>query len=96
MNQPKLVLLDPTYEAFTSGFGKHNVRAIAPQPKSLTSLRIGLLSNGAPTRSSPKSKPPVGSALKVKDQFGVDDGRGAEFPTRTLKFTQSAGRLVGL
>ena len=46
MTQEKLVLLDPTYEAFTSGLGKHNVKAIAPPPKSLTSLRLGLLSNG--------------------------------------------------
>ena len=46
MNQPKLVLLDPTYEAFTADLGKHNARAIAPPPKSLTSLRLGLLSNG--------------------------------------------------
>lgn len=46
MQQPKLVLLDPTYEAFTSGFDGRNVRAVAPPPKSLTSLRLGLLSNG--------------------------------------------------
>jgi len=46
MQQPKLELLDPTYEAFTSGFEDHNARAIAPPPTSLTSLRLGLLSNG--------------------------------------------------
>lgn len=41
-----LVLLDPTYEAFTDAPAKHNVRAIAPPPKSLKKLRVGLLSNG--------------------------------------------------
>ena len=46
MQQAKLVLLDPTYEAFTSGFDDRNVRAVAPPPESLTSLRLGLLSNG--------------------------------------------------
>ena len=41
-----LTLLDPTYEAFTAEPDKHNVRPIAPPPKSLKKLRVGLLSNG--------------------------------------------------
>lgn len=46
MDQPKLVLLDPTYEAFTGAMSEYNAKAIAPAPASLTSLRLGLLSNG--------------------------------------------------
>ncbi len=42
----KFVVLDPTYESFTRGLGARNEKAIAPAPRSLQGLRVGLLSNG--------------------------------------------------
>jgi hypothetical protein len=45
-NGPSFITLDPTYEAFTRPRDRVDARAIAPPPRSLQGLRVGLLANG--------------------------------------------------
>src|SRR5579872_3927180 len=44
--ETRMVVLDPTYEAFTQDLGKTNIKPIAAAPERGKLLRIGLLSNG--------------------------------------------------
>jgi hypothetical protein len=39
-------MLDPTYEAFTTGLDTETERSMAAPPSSLQGLRVGVLSNG--------------------------------------------------
>jgi hypothetical protein len=39
-------ILDPTYEAFTLRLAQSNQKAVAPPPRSLEGIRVGLLANG--------------------------------------------------
>lgn len=42
----RVIILDPTHEAFTRNAAKSNEKATAAAPRSFQNLRVGLLANG--------------------------------------------------